>query len=546
MRHLALLLGGLAATAIAATATAQDSGPGAARPAEPAKTVDAIASPAAEAQLGMLVARRVAELGSRGANRDDVAAIAAYYTASPDRLLWTSASGWSPRGERAVAELEKADDWGLAARDYAIPGLSKGGLDRSAQADAEARLALALLKYARDARGGRMDPTQLAESIDRPAQVRDPKLVLAELAGSDAPDAVLRKQHPQHPQFEKLRKLFNEMRSGKAATPAPVVVAEPPPEEGATKGKGKAKQPRAKPAAPETGTAQRIALNMEQWRWMPEDLGNLYVTVNLPEYTLRVVKNGQVIHSERVIIGEVGKQTPIFSQDMQSVVFHPGWGVPNSIKVKELLPGLLAGRDTLTRSGLRASYRGRIVDPGSIDWQSVDIRNVDVVQPPGSANVLGVVKFQFPNKHDVYMHDTPTKHLFNSDQRTFSHGCMRVRNPVRLAEILFQEDQGWAPERVASLVKGGPMDNKVMLQRRIPVHITYFTTVVDDADKPQFFRDVYGHEQKVQLGLDGKAHLIPKKRENLGEARAEVMRRAGSSFFPFGGGNLFGNIFSGF
>jgi murein L,D-transpeptidase YcbB/YkuD len=222
-----------------------------------------------------------------------------------------------------------------------------------------------------------------------------------------------------------------------------------------------------------------------------------------------------VIHEERIITGKVDTQTPIFSDLMEHIVFHPFWGVPDSIKVKEVWPSLAGGGSMVERNGLRVQYNGRDVDPRSINWSSNDIRKFHVYQPPGPNNVLGVVKFMFPNKHQVYMHDTPTKNLFNSTQRTFSHGCMRVRNPMRLAEVILQEDKGWDAARVNGLVKGGPQNNHIYLDRKIPVHVTYFTAVVGDDGKLRMLPDVYGHEPKIQMGIDGKAHLIVKKKPSL-------------------------------
>ena len=493
---------------------------------------------------GVLITRRALTIAGKSAPKDDLAAIAAFYSANPDKPLWLKDDALSPRARLAMAELRRADDWGLDAREFALPAKMLAGLrgaapagttppapDRTVLYDAEARLTLAVLKYARHARGGRMDPTQLSPAIDRKAQLADPKRVLEQLATTEAPDAYLRKLHPPHPQFEKLRRLYNDMRIGKAVSEPGFATLAPPDGDPADdqRGNRSRQRPRATSAVAEPVSLKRVLFNMEQWRWMPRDLGKLYVTVNIPEFTLRVVKNGQVIHTERIVAGEVDKPTPIFSQDMQSIVFHPGWGVPNSIKVKELLPGLQRGRDTLGRNGLQVMVKGRPVDPSSIDWSSTDIRNFDVVQPPGPSNVLGVVKFQFPNKHDVYMHDTPTKNLFNSEVRAFSHGCMRVRNPLRLAEILFAEDQGWPADRVTGLVRNGPLDNKVMLAHKIPVHITYFTLAFDEqsADRPKSFRDVYGHQPKFELGLDGKAYLIPKPTDDLAPAPVSLRQNNG-------------------
>ena len=166
------------------------------------------------------------------------------------------------------------------------------------------------------------------------------------------------------------------------------------------------------------------------WRWMPADLGATYLMVNVPEFQFRLVRNGEVVHTERVITGKAETQTPIFSDMMETVVFKPTWNVPDSIKVKELLPALARNPAALSRQGLKVSYKGQEVDPTQIDWATTDIRALHVFQPPSGDNALGIVKFLFPNKHAVYLHDTPTKALFNQTRRTFSHGCIRVRNPV--------------------------------------------------------------------------------------------------------------------
>jgi murein L,D-transpeptidase YcbB/YkuD len=253
---------------------------------------------------------------------------------------------------------------------------------------------------------------------------------------------------------------------------------------------------------------------MEEWRWMPESLGDFYVWVNVPEFTLRVVKNGQVIHTERVVAGKPETPTPIFSQNMEQVIFHPNWGVPESIKKADVLPSLIRGSTRIfTFYHLKIQRGGRDVDPSTVDWSTADIRQFHVYQPPGENNVLGNIKFRFPNKHDVYMHDTPQKQLFNADVRAFSHGCMRVRNPQKLAELLLAEDQGWPAQRTASaFATGAPQNNQVNLGRKIPVHITYFTAAVSDDGKLKLFPDVYNHESKIALGMEGKAHLIPKEK----------------------------------
>ena len=178
----------------------------------------------------------------------------------------------------------------------------------------------------------------------------------------------------------------------------------------------------------------------------------------------------------------------------------------------------------LERQNLRVSYRGRDINPATVDWTKADMRKFHVYQPPGSGNALGIVKFRFPNKHDVYMHDTPSKSLFNASARAFSHGCMRVRDPLKLAELVLAEDRGWTASRVTAAVQRGPKDNQINLTTKVPVHMTYFTAWVDDDGKLKTFGDIYGHENRIALGVAGKAHLIQQERE---KHCAHASRRSG-------------------
>ncbi len=260
-----------------------------------------------------------------------------------------------------------------------------------------------------------------------------------------------------------------------------------------------------------------ILLNMERWRWLPHDQGSFYVAVNIPEFTLRVVSDGETIHTTRVVVGKPDKQTPVFSNEMQTVVFGPFWNVPNSIKTDEIRPyvrqtggGWFSGgsgwnTSVFQRHNLRIKYGGREVDPGSLDWSRIDIRSLHLYQPPGPGNVLGKVKFVFPNKHDVYMHDTPQKHLFANQVRAESHGCMRVQNPDQFAAVILKHDQNWSEARVMSAMETG-YDQHVGLKRKVPVYITYFTLRVNDDGSITTFRDIYGHDQRMAAALfDGRS-----------------------------------------
>jgi len=453
------------------------------------------------------------------AEREDRAALAAFYAGRKHAPVWIGAAGLTPAAEAAIGEIRRADDWGLEASAFQLPAPpapAGSEVSRAARADAEIALGFAILKYARHARGSRSDPATLSKFLDRKLPLLQPQRVIDAAATAQAPDAYLRSLHPQHPQFEALRQRYLALKRGQPVTLSGDQSA---PEADKNTGKQKAA------AAPEPATARQLLVNMEEWRWMPETLGDFYVWVNVPEYTLRVVKNGQVIHTERVIVGKTDTQTPVFSQDMEQVIFHPFWGVPESIKRNDILPSLARGSTrVLARYNLRLQRGGRDIDPEAVDWSSADIRGFHVYQPPGAGNVLGTVKFRFPNKHDVYMHDTPTKNLFNAQVRTFSHGCMRVRDPQRLALLLLAEDQGWTGPRVAAaMVPGGAQYNQINLNRKVPVHVTYFTAAVEEDGKLTVFSDVYGHESKIALGMEGKAHLVPRWKEEAAPARAEAI-----------------------
>ena len=233
-----------------------------------------------------------------------------------------------------------------------------------------------------------------------------------------------------------------------------------------------------------------ILINMERWRWLPHDLGAFYVNVNIPEFMVRVVEDGKLVHTARVVVGKPDKQTPVFSDEMQEIVFNPYWNMPNSIKTEEIRPyireegGWFGGGGwntaVLERHNLRVNIGGREVDPSRIDWNRIDIRTLNIYQPPGPDNVLGNVKFVFPNKHDVYMHDTTQKFLFAKPVRAESHGCMRVQNPDQLAAVLLKQDQGWGAGANRLGHPRTAYDQHVALQQKIPVYITYFTLWVND------------------------------------------------------------------
>ena len=474
--------------------------------------------------------------GSRD-NADDLAAMTAFYNAPAGALIWVTESGLSDKARAVIDEVRRADDWGLRSGDFTLPELAPAQTSPQAAAEAEIKLTLAVLKYARYARGGRIrDPSRISKLFDHTPPVHPPALVLAGLAATEAPDAYLRALHPKHGQFERLRQLLLKLRGAKGGE-LRADVREREIVYGAKLQSAVPQLQRANTWDPDVkiesaradlndqptlegenvgSTIDRILINMERWRWLPTDLGAFYVWDNVPEFLTRVSKNGQVIHTDEIIVGQPTWPTPIFSADMKTVVFRPSWGVPDGIKTKELAPllrkssgaglfGIFGGgysaQAVLDAYDLRAYVGGRQINANSVDWANVDIRRYNFQQPPGPKNVLGDVKFMFPNSHDVYMHDTPERNLFGKSFRALSHGCMRVHEPRRLAEILLAEDKGWSEAKVGAMWSSG---GEVALDKHIPVHVTYFTARVDDNGKLQTYGDFYGLDGPVGAALFGR------------------------------------------
>ena len=458
--------------------------------------------PAAELNPVIVEARRKLAAEAKAGNageRDDRAGLAAFYEARAGEPVWAGADGFTQRAKQAMDEIRRADQWGLNPSAFALPEAAAAGASAEALADVEIKVGLAVLKYARHARGGRLDPNAISRIIDQKPQVYDPRSVMDAIAAYDGADAYLRSLHPKHPQFEKLRQaLLAARRDGEAGADAADIK------------KGSAKLGKSE-------STQRILVNMERWRWLPDNLGSFYVWDSVPEQMTRVYKGDQVVLSEKIVVGKPTSPTFLFSADMQYVIFHPSWGVPAGIKSFELAPLLrkysdgggfwifksTGASDVLRAQKLTMTRNGVPVDPDLVDWKSADISQYHFEQAAGATNVLGVVKFRFPNKYDIYMHDTPERHLFGGSIRAFSHGCMRVQNPVHLAEVLLAHDKGWSAEKVRGFVSHGGA-GEVKLDKPIPVHITYFTATVDDAGKVNYHSDIYGLDGRIASALEGR------------------------------------------
>ncbi len=541
----------------------------------PAETTPAVATPAPPPVSPIVEAARAKlsdkSLAGRSNTRDDVAAAKDFYDAHTDPL-WVKDGAFTQKAKEIIATLKSADDWGLESSDFVIPPLGTGA---SSEGAAEAQLTLSALKYARFARGGRLDPVSLSNILDMKPPVKDAKVVMRELADASAPGAFLRGLNPKHVGFERLRQALLKARGGQEEEEQvdPALLVKLP--RGRTLKQGRKdnqvsllrqrlKIPAADPAdelvyddqlvaavrdiqrdnglrangvltnrvrdvlnkagrpkkMDSSRYIDRLIANMERWRWLPANLGHFYVMNNIPEFTSEIWKDDRLELSQKMIVGQPSWPTPVLSSKMQYVIFHPSWGMPNGIKAKELEPRLRrasssgfgffdqlfgggggnGGAQVLEAYKLQVYFNGHQIDPDSVNWNTADLRQYSFIQPPGPDNPLGLVKFRFPNKHDVYMHDTPERGLFSQSFRALSHGCMRVQEPRRTAEVILAEDKGYSQSKVGQLWDSGA---SVTLSKEVPVYLVYFTARVADDGRIETFQDIYGNDSRVMSALRG-------------------------------------------
>ena len=468
--------------------------------------------------------------------KNERAAVEKFYSAREYAPQWTQAGQLTASGKGVIARLKDAASEGLEPADYPVPDFT-AATSPDQLADAELKLTASMLDYARQAQSGRMHWSQLSADVLYPEHPTDPAEVLANISAAKDASAALAGYNPPHKLYKELKAKLAELRGQGDGPVAQIADGPALAFKAATK-----QQPAIAPAdarvpqlraklgitedAEDTRYDARVAaavrkfqegadlkptgvlddrtvrainspkrdrqidtvlVNMERWRWLPRQLGapqigNAYVILNIPDFTLKVMQNGAQVWTTRVVTGKPGKHaTPLLTETMKFITVNPTWNVPPSIIYNEYLPALQQDPTVLQRMGMRLE-RGR---DGSIH----------ISQPPGEANALGRIRFNFPNKFLVYQHDTPDKHLFAKEERAFSHGCMRVQNPDQYAAALLNivlPNERYSPEKIRSMYGRSEIDLK--FPTPIPVNITYQTAFVDDAGKLQFRKDIYGRD----------------------------------------------------
>ena len=489
----------------------------------------------------------LADAGHEGSflNKRDAAAVAEFYAGRNYAAAFVPDGVMTDRARALIDRIRAADTDGLDPFAYALPSVDLGKYGKAESqfaARADVMLSQAIAAYAREAYAGRVDPADISSNIGYERHLPDLIEALKAVVVSPDPVATLVAYNPPQPEFAALRDKLAELRGAKKAKKPlevppgvtlklgvadyrvgflrarfnlPTDVESPEIYDEVVAEAVKAFQASVHLkadgiAGPRTYAALNaeppdpiptILVNMEKWRWMPRHLGRFYVRVNVPDFTVGVHKDGSVIHTTRIVVGKPHQQTPIFSDQIEHIIVNPAWNVPASIAMKEMLPAVRANPGALRGYQVFALIKGRFraVDPRFINWRTVDMRKIQIRQPPGERNALGKIKFMFPNAYSVYLHDTPSKGLFERDYRAYSHGCMRVMEPMEFADALLSQEAKLNSAYLKKLYGGG--EKRVNLTRTVPVHITYFTAWVDESGALQTRDDVYGHDGRIENAL---------------------------------------------
>jgi murein L,D-transpeptidase YcbB/YkuD len=476
--------------------------------------------------------------------RRDRAAIDEFYGARNYAPLWITNGAANERAKAAIAYLGGVDADGLEPGDYPAPAV-RDGMEPDALAEAELKLTQSVLTYARHALNGRVHFTRVAADISFELAKFDSADVLAKLADAKDVAAALDGFQPQQPGYKALKTKLAEARNAKPGAAreriprgkvlkvakdrkGKLIVMDDPRvpllrqrlevegdaastayDKAVADAVAKFQKANGLPANGQLTAAtveaingprrdrdaEIITVNMERWRWLPRDLGQTYVMVNVPDFSLRVVRDHKLVWKTKIVAGKPSQATPMTSAEMKFITVNPTWNVPPSIIKNEYLPALQQDPDALNRIGLKIT-------------QNPD-GTVRIWQPPGERNALGRIRFNFPNKFLVYQHDTPDKHLFAHDRRAYSHGCMRVQDPLKYGEVLLSlvlPGENYSQERLRRMFGGAEIN--INFPTTIPVHLTYQTAFVDQSGKLVIRDDVYGRDSRMAALLKGAERRV--------------------------------------
>ncbi len=462
-----------------------------------------------------------------------------FYKAHPDQFtIWIQDGAFTPAAENVITVLENSAKKGLVPKNYHIDAI------KSAQGNAaDVLLTEAVLSYMRDLSVGQPELIKADKEWLLPRDEFSPETLLVPNLESEKLSQLLQDIEPKHVQYQRIQKAL-----GDVLEKSQLLEKEELFPEGAKLAKGdqgeRVKKLRQRLAylnyPAESGKNElvfdqnlkeavmafqkdhllepdgvvgartqkelnltnkdrvyQLMTNLERWRWMPKDMGSHYLVVDIPGFEYYVMKEGKETMRAKTVVGMAQRSTPVFMASMNHIVFAPYWHVPRSMAVKDKLPQLKRDPERLARSKIRIFDRdGNEIDPTMVDWSQYNTNNFPyrLRQDPGSYNALGKVKFMFPNKHAIYLHDTPQKSLFSKTERTFSSGCIRIENPIELAEY-FLKDQDWKVDKIKSAYNGNSEKTiRLKEEMRFPVYTLYMTVNVGDDGAVQYRSDIYSRD----------------------------------------------------
>jgi L,D-transpeptidase YcbB len=489
--------------------------------------------------------------------------LVSFYTRRDYQPAWLSAEGAPlPVADALLESLRDADREGLRAADYRSTALKERLADLRLRettptmgqlTDFDLLFTDTFLTYGSHLLSGRLSPRKVDRDWTIPPRSRDLAAVLQEALTHGTLPESLRALKPLNHNYSQLREVLESYRKVEQAGGWPILSDGPNLRQGdqgprvrtlrarlraggdLAEGRSEANQKesavfdktvteavlrfqrrhglqetgvvgpltRAALNVPVSERIRQVELNMERWRWLPDEFGTRYILVNIPDFKMDVFENGQRVMESKVVVGQLERQTPIFTADMTYLVLSPRWHIPRSIAVRDKLPQLRRNPQALARQNIQIfTSGGQRVDPGAVDWSAVTARNFNyqLRQEPGPRNALGGVKFMFPNSHNVYLHDTPSRDLFNRNQRTFSSGCIRISNPLELAEYLLRHDPQWSQDALKRATTRG-RERVVNLPEAVPVYLLYWTAWVDDEGLVHFRDDIYRRDQLMVKAL---------------------------------------------
>ena len=483
--------------------------------------------------------------------------LAAYYRENDYSGLWTGSSAEQAARRRALfAAIAGAGSHGLPEQRYDAEGLLAALLDVKTPRDmgfAEVRMSKTFLRLADDLQTGVLNKSAVLPDNKRDIVQRDRASYLRDIESAD-PRSFLRGLAPKTTEYARLMKekarLEHLIRAGGWGASVPADTLRPGQSGAAVLALrdrllGMGYLPRSASAtydgalqkavqrfqddhglladgvagattiaeinAPPETRLKSVLVSLERERWFNRERGARHILVNLTDFTARIIKDDQEVFATRSVVGKNAsdRRTPEFSDEMEHMVINPTWNVPRSIATKEYLPQMQRNRNAAGHLKLYDS-RGRVVNRGNINFSQYNARNFPYAlkQPPSNRNALGLVKFMFPNKYNIYLHDTPSKDLFNRETRDFSHGCIRLQQPFEFAYQLLSEQEADPKGFFHSVLNTG-RETRVKLLNPIPVHIIYRTAFTTAYGQPQYRRDVYGRDALIWDALEKAGVRLP-------------------------------------